>query len=163
MHAESWRSAYRGLLPDAYLDGPIFEERRALWVARMRAPGADRRLVLKAVQGGMLLGFACVLLDAEPSWGALLDNLHVKPTLKRQGIGRQLFDRARHWIQATAPRTSMHLTVIEENVDARRFYERIGGKVVEQMRKEVIEGVEVSVLRYRWDPLEANFHPRPLV
>ena len=163
MHAESWRSAYRGLLPDAYLDGPIFEERRVLWVARMRAPGADRRLVLKSVQGGMLLGFACVLLDAEPSWGALLDNLHVKPGLKRQGIGRQLFDRARQWIQETAPGTSLHLTVIEANLDARRFYERIGGKVVEQMRKEVIEGVELSVLRYRWDPLEANFRPRPLV
>ena len=27
LHAESWRSAYRGLYPDEFLDGPILEER----------------------------------------------------------------------------------------------------------------------------------------
>ena len=33
----------------------------------MRTPGADRRLVLKAVSDQTLLGFACVLLDARYS------------------------------------------------------------------------------------------------
>ena len=163
MHAESWRSAYRGFLPDAYLDGPVFEARRILWAARMRAPDPDRQLVLKAVEAGTLLGFACVLLDAEPSWGALLDNLHVKPALKRQGIGRRLFARARRWVEMTAPGTPLHLTVIEANVDARRFYDRVGGTVVERMRKEVIEGVELYVLRYRWGPPGSDFHPGSLV
>ena len=34
VHAESWRTAYRGILSDAYLDGPIDAERRRLWRAR---------------------------------------------------------------------------------------------------------------------------------
>jgi GNAT superfamily N-acetyltransferase len=151
LHAESWRSAYRGFLPDAFLDGPIFDERRELWVARMCAPDPHRRCVLKAVSGGMLVGFACVLLDAESCWGALLDNLHVKPALKRQGIGRRLFEEARRWVDVTARGTPLHLTVIEGNVDARHFYHRLGGTIVERTTREVIPGIEVGILRYVWE------------
>lgn len=31
LHATSWRFAYRGSYSDAYLDGPVFEERRQVW------------------------------------------------------------------------------------------------------------------------------------
>ena len=117
----------------------------------MRAPSPERRSVFKAVANDVLLGFACVLLDAEPQWGALLDNLHVTPAMKRQGIGRHLFEHAHRWVDATAPGTSLHLTVIEANVDARSFYDRLGGTVVERMRKEVNPGTELTILRYRWE------------
>jgi GNAT superfamily N-acetyltransferase len=139
------------VLPDAFLDGRILENRTTLWVSRMRAPNPDRRVVLKAISKDGLLGFACVLLDAEPSWGALLDNLHVKPAMKRQGIGWRLFDAARRWVDTTAPGTAIHLTVIEANADASRFYERIGGTLVERLRREVIPGTELIVCRYRWE------------
>ena len=156
LHIESWRSAYRGFLPDAFLDGPIFEERRKLWMSRMRAPAADRQLVLKAAADQGLLGFACVLLDADPSWGALLDNLHVQPALKGQGIGRRLFDRSREWVDVAAPGAGVHLTVIEANVDARRFYDRLAGTIVERKIHEVIPGTRLAVLRYRWEPRQKS-------
>ena len=153
LHAESWRSAYRGILPDSFLDGPVFDERRALWTERMRAPGADRRFVCKAVgENGSLLGFACVLLDAEPEWGALLDNLHVRPDLKATGIGYALFTAARDWVRRVAPGTNMHLTVLEGNERARRFYERQGGTIIATQQVEVLPGVHRPVLRYSWKP-----------
>ena len=31
LQTESWRSAYRGILPESYLDGPILEERQTHW------------------------------------------------------------------------------------------------------------------------------------
>jgi len=31
LQTESWRSAYRGILPVSYLDGPILEERETHW------------------------------------------------------------------------------------------------------------------------------------
>jgi GNAT superfamily N-acetyltransferase len=117
----------------------------------MREPNPERRVVLKAVaRDAQLLGFACVLLDAEPDWGALLDNLHVAPELKRRGIGRALFDAARRWVATTAPGMPMHLTVIEANENAWRFYEGIGGTLVERMTKEVIPGTKLVVRRYQW-------------
>src|SRR5262245_35532418 len=35
LHTESWRSAYAGIMPDSYLDGPLLEERRELWAGRL--------------------------------------------------------------------------------------------------------------------------------
>ncbi len=153
LHAESWRTAYRGLLPDAFLDGPVFDDRLQLWTARMVAPDPDRRFVLKAVADGRLVGFVCVLLDAEPSWGALLDNLHVEPSLKGQGIGHRLFREARAWVAEKAPGERMHLTVIEGNRVARRFYDRQLGTVVERTTVEPIEGVRIPILRYAWEAI----------
>jgi GNAT superfamily N-acetyltransferase len=152
LHAESWRSAYREFLPDAFLDGPVVDDRLRFWSSRMSAPDGHRRVVLKAVSGAAIVGFACVLLDAEPDWGALLDNLHVKPELKTQGIGRRLFEAARGWIAVAAPGARMHLTVIERNVNARRFYDRLGGSIVERRIVDVIPGTRLEILRYVWEP-----------
>ena len=154
LHAESWRSAYRGLLPDDFLDGPVIEDRRTLWTERMKAPHAERRFVCKASDDadGSLLGFACVLLDGEPEWGALLDNLHVRPDVKARAIGYALFTACRDWVRIAAPGTNMHLTVLEGNERARRFYERQGGTLIAKQEIEVLPGVQRTVLRYRWKP-----------
>jgi len=98
LHTESWRSSYRGILPDTYLDREIAEEREQLWKARFSKLGIDRRYVLLAEINMKLIGFVCVLLDEEPAWGACLDNLHVCPELKGQGLGRQLFVRGTRWV-----------------------------------------------------------------
>ena len=153
LHAESWRSAYRGLLPDDFLDAFVLQDRRALWAERMQAPDAERRFVCKAIADeGAMLGFACVLLDEEPEWGALLDNLHVRPDAKGCGVGYALFQAAREWVRTTAPGTNMHLTVLEGNTTARRFYERQHGTLIAKQQVEVLPGVYRPVLRYSWEP-----------
>jgi hypothetical protein len=48
LQTESWRSAYRGILPGTYLDGPILEERESHWQNLMRSAGAKRRAVFLA-------------------------------------------------------------------------------------------------------------------
>lgn len=159
LHAESWRTAYRGFLPDSFLDGPVHDERRRFWAARMAEDPSDRRLVATALGEDGIVGFACVLLDAEPAWGALLDNLHVAPALRGRGIGRALLQHAREWIARVAPGTPMHLTVIEANVAARGFYDRQGGRVVEREIVEVIPGTRLHVLRYSWDPPASSINP----
>jgi GNAT superfamily N-acetyltransferase len=150
IHTESWRDAYRDFLPESFLAGPIEDDRHRLWRARFAAPDPDRRLVLKAMREEEIAGFACVLLDADPVWGPLLDNLHVKPAFKGQGVGWRLFDAARDWSCLQAPGQPMHLWVIEGNVAARRFYDRQGGVVVERQTVDVVPGAPVTALRYVW-------------
>src|SRR2546428_9198875 len=36
------------------------------------------------------VGFAHVVLDADPTWGALIDNLHVVRSVQRRGVGTLL-------------------------------------------------------------------------
>jgi GNAT superfamily N-acetyltransferase len=153
LHAESWRSAYRGMLPDAYLDGPIVEERLQFWQRRMAALDPAHSRVMKAVIGSQLAGFVCTILDADPAWGARLENLHVRPDLKGQGIGGGLFDASQEWAWAARPHQPMHLWVLEQNVPARRFYERRGGRVADQKTIEVVPGLLVPEVRYVWDSI----------
>jgi GNAT superfamily N-acetyltransferase len=150
LHAESWRSAYRGLYPDAFIDGPVVDERLQFWTARMHEPDPDRRHVLKAVADGLLVGIACVLLDAEPSWGPLLDNLHVKPGFRGHGIGRRLLRASLEWAGTAAPGQPMHLWVMEGNTAARAFYDREGGVFVERKIVDVVPGFPQPILRYVW-------------
>jgi GNAT superfamily N-acetyltransferase len=153
LHAQSWRSAYRGMLSDAYLDEHVVADRLAFWTSRFANVAPERRLVLRAVSDGELLGFVCVLLDAEPKWGARLDNLHVSPESKGTGVGYVLFNGAREWIADVAPEMAMHLWCVERNYVARRFYERQGGKIVETATRPVAQELSVPELRYWWPPL----------
>ncbi len=159
LHAASWRSAYRGMLSDAYLDGDILAERGRLWEQRLAQP-SDRQYVLLAEENDNLVGFVCVLLDAEPGWGAYLDNLHVRPGLTGRGLGRRLLDQAARWVAQTEPTWPLHLLVFECNVAARRFYERHGGELVETLTKLMPDGGTPRVARYQWrDPARLLTEP----
>jgi len=150
LHNASWRDAYSAILSEAYLAGPIVQERLSLWQSRLSSAGVDRRCVLLAAAEGMLVGFVCVLLDKEPLWGACLDNLHVLPKLRGHGLGRQLFGRAAQWVMSTESGWPIHLWVFEANSSARRFYESLGGEVVENRLHRAPGGSEVLSLRYVW-------------
>ncbi len=154
LHAASWRSAYRGRLSDRYLDNEIEEDRQVVWLGRFAQPN-DRQYVVLAEQGTDLLGFVCVLLDEEPEWGACLDNLHIKPGFTGQGIGRQLFFQAVHWVTTIEPGQLMHLWVFADNQHARRFYERYGGTVADQAFKPLPGGGGPIAVRYVWHDLAA--------
>jgi hypothetical protein len=52
MHAQSWASTYRGMLPDAYLDHDVHEERAAYWQARIVELAAGSLEVLIAEHDG---------------------------------------------------------------------------------------------------------------
>ena len=147
LHVRSWRSAYVGMLPAEFLDGPVGDELPALWRRRFSGEDSERKTVLMAVHRGSLIGFACVLPDADPAWGPLLDNLHVDPGMKGQGVGRLLFDAVR---DAVAPASLLHLWVLEANAPARRFYERLGGIEVERRLVDVTTSVAALQLRYLW-------------
>ena len=74
LHADSWRRQYRGACSDSFLDGDVTANRLAVWTALFAQP--DRgRCTLVAEERGALVGFAHVVFDDDPIWGALLDNL----------------------------------------------------------------------------------------
>jgi 8-oxo-dGTP pyrophosphatase MutT (NUDIX family)/GNAT superfamily N-acetyltransferase len=149
LHSESWRSAYRGILNDNYLDNGIFEERQNYWQETLNAPQPERRYVLLAEQDKKPIAFVSVFLDVEPEYGALLHNLHVLPHLRGQGLGRLLMREAARWTLEQNVK-QMHLWVVEANTQARKFYEALGGEVVEKRLESVAGNVERDLLRYIW-------------
>ena len=149
LHAENWRLTYRGILPDAYLDGPVGTERFQLWTERLALPQSQRPFTAVA-ECDRPVGFVCVLRENDPQWGLCLDNLHVLPAFRSQGLGRVLFAEAAKWTIRTAPGLPLYLWVFEANRRAAEFYERLGGRAVETCIHEAAAGMAAVSVRYVW-------------
>ncbi len=134
LHADSWQRHYRGAFSDAFLDdeAPGFLLDR--WARRLAAPDPRDRTILAELnqEGGVtLVGMAHTVLDDDPAWGALLDNLHVGYGLKRQGVGTRLLSLTARAVLAARPGSGLYLWVLEQNTNARAFYDARGGTCVE--------------------------------
>jgi GNAT superfamily N-acetyltransferase len=129
LHADSWRRHYRGAYADSFLDGDIATERRSVWSARLDVP-TDTETIL-AEYDGRLVGFVHVAFDNDPSWGSLVDNLHVYNNHRRTGVGTQLLVRAAQAVTERAAGNPMYLWVLQQNTNAQQFYLASGGNVVE--------------------------------
>jgi GNAT superfamily N-acetyltransferase len=155
LHAESWRHTYRGSYPDAFLDGPVFEDRKTVWEKRLAQPPANQFVVVAEEQGD-IVGFACAYGQDDPRWGTLLDNLHVRPARQRQGIGTALVAEVVVWCQAHYADCGLWLWVIGQNLRARRFYERLGALDSGAERCTPPGGGERFVAhRYTWATLDS--------
>lgn len=126
LHLASWQSAYRGILPDAYLDSLDAPARAGMWhedIARARV-----HVVAREVVGVGLVAFCAVApsRDADANtetWE--IWNLHAAPEARGKGYGTELFKVAAEMARA-ARATALTLWVVEENRSAQRFYEREG-------------------------------------
>ncbi len=151
LHTVSWRDAYRMIFDPAYLAGPVEKDRLNVWTERLSAPNVARRTTV-AESDGQLLGFICAFGGNDPTWGSLVDNLHVLPAEKGKGIGKQLLRSAAVWIAQNYPAGGMYLWVYEANEASCRFYDRMGGQSVERSLKSSLGGT-APILRYHWpDP-----------
>jgi ribosomal protein S18 acetylase RimI-like enzyme len=154
LHTESWQTAYAGIMPDSFLNGPLLEDRRALWAARLAssepATVENASHLLLAEQDDVLQGFTYLI--AQPDGRILLDNLHVRPARKRSGIGRLLMSRAFGWAAAHHPGRAVYLEVLRDNAPAIAFYERCGGCATRDFWERVPGGIELPVIEYAWTP-----------
>lgn len=124
LHADSWRRHYRGAYSDGFLDGDVLADRLAVWTARLSEPD-PRRCTILAVEDGVI-GFANTFFDDDPTWGALLDNLHVAERHRRRGMGSCLLALTAEAVIAQRETAGLYLWVLEQNVDAQAFYESLG-------------------------------------
>jgi ribosomal protein S18 acetylase RimI-like enzyme len=121
LHADSWRRHYRGAYSDRYLDGDLDADRLSVWTQRLGRVLADR-FTLVAERGGSVVGFAHALLDADATWGALVENLHVSEGLHRRGIGSRLLAGAAQVVIDRRSLSPIYLSVQEQNRAAQQFY-----------------------------------------
>ena len=150
LHAASWRSAYRGIYPDSYLDGPVWEERRGFWREALAEWDPELDAVFLAEEGASAVGFACLRRKAEAA-GPLLDNLHVLPQRKGEGIGRRLIAAAAAWLVEREPDAALQLGVWKANVAARGFYARLGGVEAEEHELPTEGGGTAPQIRMLWE------------
>jgi GNAT superfamily N-acetyltransferase len=155
LHAESWRSAYRGMLSDDYLDNRAHSERAAVWHTRFAERASKPFFAILAEEGEQLAGFACVFPHDHPTFGSFLDNLHVAPQSTGQGIGRQLLGEVARRLVAERTPGGLYLWVIEKNRRARQFYAKAGAVEVERAELPMLDRSRLTEVRCYWpDPAQ---------
>ncbi|MFI6506331.1 GNAT family N-acetyltransferase [Streptosporangium sp. NPDC050855] len=152
LHAESWLTAYAGIMPDDYLNGPLLDERRSVWNARLTAaPEHDHPpCLLVAVEDTVLAGFVYLGLQADGR--VLLDNLHVRPASRGSGIGHRLMRHAFAWAATRHPGRVLYLGVLRGNTSAIAFYRRLGGRPTREFVQRFPAGFDLPAVEYTWDP-----------
>ncbi|MCP3459466.1 MULTISPECIES: N-acetyltransferase [unclassified Bradyrhizobium] len=105
---------------------------------------------------GRVQAFVGSYCDVDPVWGSLIGNLHVRPQARGQGIGEQLFRAAAAQLSSMATGAGLHLWVFEANIGGVRFYERLGGRVVEKHSSRIPAAGGKTVLRVHWPEAAAR-------
>ena len=149
LHAESWRTHYRGAYRDEYLDGDVHEDRLRVWNERLSTPAPNQFVVL-ALEDDDLIGFACVYGGDDATWGSLLDNIHVRPGHQHRGVGASLMAEVAAWCRANYADCGLYLWVLEQNRQAQRFYQRFGAIDQGGEISEPPGGGQIHGRRYAW-------------
>ncbi len=152
VHIDSWRSTYRGIVPDEYLAGLSYRERESAWVGRLTTPTKGVCTVVAQDERGTIEGFA----NGGPERGdngvhgiyaGELYAVYLADERRGKGIGRAcvraVVDRL-----ASQGLTSLLVWVLADN-PARGFYEALDGRYV-CTRQIAIGGISLDECAYGW-------------
>lgn len=151
---DSWRTTYRGLIPDAYLDGMRVDDSTEIW-NRVLTAGANTTSVFVAESDGEVIGFAAGNMLGEPRYdlNAELSAVYVRPEYQRAGVGRRLVG-AVALAQRAHGASGLIVWVIAENKGARAFYERLGATLLVEQPFEW-DGMALTEAGYGFRDIDA--------
>jgi GNAT superfamily N-acetyltransferase len=146
VHVRSWQAAYRGLLPDAYLDALRPEHRVATYQFGAELDAHPLRIV--AVDEGTVVGFANQGPCREDASLGEVYAIYVDPERWVQGVGKRLMAQSRQHL-ADQGFTEAVLWALEGNRRAERFYISDGWADDGGRKTEVVWGAVVKEVRFR--------------
>jgi len=151
VHVGSWRVAYRGLIPQDYLDRLDPEERREMWARGLATSRWPRSGTLVAEGDDGVVGFTHIGPsrddDADPTVGEVAA-LYALSAVWGTGVGRVLMAAALDGL-SEAGYAQATLWVLDSNARARRFYEAVGWRPDGVVKVDATRGFPLSELRYR--------------
>ena len=139
IYCDSWKAAYKGIMPQDYLDALTPDDRTI---------NPANYLVLESEEG-VVFGLANLgsSRDKErPEWGELRA-IYLLPEYWRKGCGTALFQGAEAELGRRGY-SRYFLWVLTENVRARRFYEKMGMRLSGREQSFTLGGKELWECRY---------------
>ena len=159
VHVDSWRSTYRGIVPDNYLAGLSYEQRENYWRSILTHRSETPQWIYVAeLDAGTIVGFACGGIEREqnPVYRGELYAIYLLADHQKQGIGRGLMQAvARSLVDAGTD--SMLVWVLAEN-PSRAFYQSLGGQYVRE-KPITIGDVTLTEVAYGWRDLQSLMNP----
>lgn len=151
VHVRSWQSAYRGKIPQDYLDGLDPIRSSHVWRQIMDDADSSRGGVLVAVaEGGRITGFTNVgpsRDDADPLTGEVYA-IYAAPDAWGTGTGRALMGEAVTELARLGYAEAV-LWVLDGNERARRFYALAGWEEDGASKTDGSRGFDITKVCYR--------------
>jgi GNAT superfamily N-acetyltransferase len=131
VHIDSWQTAYRGQLPDDYLDSLAYDPRYRYWSNLLCAAERDQFVYVAVDEdNGRVIGFASGGKERsnDKDYSGELYAIYILEPFQGQGLGRMLTRRVAADLQRNN-HNSMLIWVLTTN-PSRQFYEKLGGQAV---------------------------------
>jgi len=124
---DGWRTAYDKIVASKYLNSLDYDTQTERYI---RSFEEYKDLVLVAVNNEEVLGYSCFDIKGNDKYDSELVSLYVKNGYKGKGIGTSLF---RETVKELLNQGKGNLIIwcFKENENAIKFYESLGGKIVE--------------------------------
>lgn len=148
VHVDSWQAAYQGIVPASHLERFTYQRREDAFRQALSANTEETYLITDNDQ-------AIAILTIGPSRDDDLDTtttgelwgIYIRPEYWRKGVGSRLVHEAESMLQSRGY-TQVVLWVLEDNINARQFYERVGYRL-DGAYKMIELGKPLKAVRYQ--------------
>lgn len=143
--AETWRSAYRGIIPHAHLECMISRRGETWWKKAIKTE--SHLLVIEAA--GKIAGYAsCGASRGNAVYKGEIFEIYIAPLYQGLGLGEFLFEACRAVLDKRGL-DGLLVWVLEDNEPAASFYWRRGGRAT--ARSTVTFGTaKIGKIAYAW-------------
>jgi GNAT superfamily N-acetyltransferase len=146
---KTWQHAYKGQLPNAYLNSLSIEKRTARWEKNLSDPNSKMTTYVALIDS-KIVGFCNVGPNRDDDISSDTGELYaiyIDPRSQGKRVGTQLMERGLDTLRL-AGYNKATLWVLTSNEKTRKFYEHKGWRLEGKTKTESKKNVELHETRY---------------
>ena len=153
VHVDSWRTTYKGIVPDTFLSSLSYENREQIWKRGIE----ENHIYIAEDTNDQIVGFATGGKERTGNYEGYKGEVYAIYLLEGQqgkGLGRKLIQLVVDDLKGMKL-NSMLIWALEKN-PACRFYKALGGKKIDTAEIE-IDGQKLGEIAFGWDDISDGF------
>lgn len=149
INVDTWRSAYRGLVPEEILNNLSIKEREGLILQFLKSEQKETFILVAEGTPGEIIGYTMGGPErfSNVEYKGEIYAIYISEEHQRKGVGKLLIKAAARRLQSLHI-NSMMVWVLAES-PYRKFYQSIGGKELETKDEEMM-GFKANITAYGW-------------
>lgn len=151
VHVDSWKTTYKGIVPDSYLNKLSYDKRTELWEKNI----TDQRTytIVAENKASQVVGFASAGKKAENTVANSgdLTSIYLLQEYQGRGVGKKLLEEVFRYFKQLGYE-KIFVEVLSDN-KTRYFYEHYGA-TIEKTAQININGKILNELIYVWNDID---------
>ncbi|WP_088042324.1 GNAT family N-acetyltransferase [Bacillus sp. EAC] len=153
VHVDSWRTTYKNIVADDFLNNLSYENRRKLWSNQF---SNSKNYIFVAVnEQEEIVGFICGQKEQSgkyPGYEGDVTSIYLDEKYQANGLGRKLLKEL--FIKFDSVNINSVIVWVLENNQSRVFYEKMGAKLVVNNESIKIGKEYLKLIGYGWENIK---------